>query len=200
MPAGFLLFIFSCGKKGQCIFPVVDPVIAGAATIKEGSYFVYADSVTEATDSLWVIRSRIDSFCDPARGNAAVNINYILSDKDNNTFSFTTGQGITGFFQSFGRVRYLHFPFVPGTTLGPQVPQDTLYDYELMRHYATLHLQGQDYADVYEIRSRRLSLNRQDTDYIYTYYSLNNGMVKYSTHYAGDSIRTRELKRSVIVR
>ena len=178
----------------------MDPVIGIAATVKEGSYFVYADSATQAQDSFRVIQYHNDSLCDDYRGNAAQYISYTMRNEHHFDLAFTTGHGITGFLEPFGRVQYLWFPFTPGSMLGPQVPQDSLYDYQLTKYHSALNLQGNTYKNVYEIRSRSISANKLDTNYVYTFYSAENGLVKYSTQYAHESRKTWELKSSHINR
>lgn len=201
-----IIHFFSCGeKKSSCVFHDIHPKLIRAASIKEGSYFVYRDSIAGTLDSFETYRYAIDSFCNTSTGASAWYVAYYIRNQSDFNIDFKSGmesgKSMAGYFEYFGPVRYLYFPFQVNTELGSIAPIDTLYSYQLINQYAIWTIRNQEYVDVYEIISRRLSADKTDTAYIHTFYSTESGLIKYrSRRNKNEDWKVWELERSNIIR
>ncbi len=185
--------------------PIADKQLTDAANIQTGSYFVYADSATGATDSFYCNKYNHNTVTEITSWHAWEDYeleNYDLESANGGymyyfarestlTVSFTLGSDT-------GSGYCLYTPFLQGQSSMP-VSQDrigTAYAYQ-----DSLAVNGLMYYSVYHYTNKSFSRSSSTPDTIYSgsYYSIPSGMIKYTVN-SKRGYHAWQLLRSHIVR
>lgn len=194
--------ITSC-KKGK-MYPVRSQQLVRAASIKVGSYFVYIDSSAGTTDSFWV--THYARYYPEVQDHKDKNeyIEYQMESSLGHSRSFSV-QGLengTEFMSgliyspvgSYGGIAgiVLSDPFI----LGERTQSGLTY--WNLDHVSSMQINGKNYTDVYVVKNRKVTAS-QDTLHSTTFYSPDEGLVKFSFK-TPVQYQVWELDRSSIVR
>lgn len=169
----FLFFLFSASCKKKEIRRIDSPLLREAITFKDGSYFVYRDSISGDIDSFWVdgfelYNSGVEHSLTIEKG---VYLMYHADSTKKFTFR-TDGEDFRGI--EFMRGKFVldnnnQWDFTSLTN--PHVSNDVLKCI-FLGHFETYAINGVNYPEVYVYASID-SLN-----YAQSYYSSTHGLVK----------------------
>jgi hypothetical protein len=199
--------LLSCNNRSIYNLPAE---IAEAAHIKNGSYFVYKDSITGALDSFTTVdyldelKLVTKSIFFSTKTEYYQEIIFSMLDTSQQKISFkanttqaTNCTAITLFITDKG----------VGTAMVDPMLYDSisLYEYasskafsRVINKYPIITIQQQVYNNVFEILTT--SYVNTDTQYVHTFFSTTSGLVKYRTRNNNDPWVVKELIRSEINR
>ena len=178
-----ILFIVSCAREKKYL--ITDNAVREAVNFREGSYFIYRDSMTGIEDSLWVNNY--------SEGFKPTNTNNYSSLQEIISYELFLKDSIVGQLRAFaldesknidskitGWVFYLFngsmaiSPFSKNIITQNRVSLNTSKDY-----FERYTIAGKVYSNVNKFETKQLHcLHCVDTFRIETYYSLNSGLVK----------------------
>jgi hypothetical protein len=201
-----IILAAACNQKKENpkpFHPIADQQLTDAANIQTGSYFVYADSASGATDSF---------YCNKYNHSTVTNITtwHTWEDYETESCNLQSANGsyinyyaqesslALGFVlgKDTGYGYCLYTPFLQGQSYMP-VSQDrigTAYAY-----HDSLSVSGRMYYSVYHYANKSFRRTTTDTVYSGSYYSIPSGMIKYTVK-SKKGYHAWELLRSHIVR
>lgn len=187
-----------------------------ALNTKEGSYFVYKNTLNGALDSFWVNYFSNDYNAAPNSKTAYESISYSMQDASYNTLSFdysnrfkynnceTMSLSIN---KEWFLIPVLMIPFNENTESLSTDSDSSKTGLQMRKLYSSLTINGRSLSDVYEVYAFNTELvnNIQDTVLlIHSFISMDAGLVKFTYRKKGSSSLfaqgTWEMERSKIVR
>lgn len=211
---GVMLTQNACRHKKIGLTFYVPLIFKKAATIKDGSYFIYKDSTDGILDSFYsesyhdVLfgQDGVTSYVDP---NSYEQITYSLVDTFDNNLHFEAyngGRGGSTFgFQFsgyiFGKGQAITLPFYNDSTYILRITSngDTMILSTIALH-PELIVGQHSYTQVYEQLNSYHFLNGASTSYMHTFYSVDSGLVKFRYKKDGEDWHVYELVKNKIIR
>jgi hypothetical protein len=193
--------LVSCEHKK--IYHYLQEPLLTAATLKQGSYFIYRDSISGAEDSVWVANFSNEYYgIDELEAKVEhyyQEIHIRLEDTSglfmNITYAVSGHPNIEAKMVKIGFSILAYMPFEINKNI-----QTDVYSGYLLQYYSTLQIRNKIYKHVYEIDNRLWSAGKTDTQYFHSFYSGDSGLVKFRTKFTGSDMEVWELVRSRIIR
>ena len=195
-------FLISCNREQkETVTHITNPQILNSVNFKVGTYFIYQDSITLKTDSIWVTNSFRNGYAqDPVNTIEIMGYNTINNDSIQGLVITTSsdelfnGSNIKGGFNLISPSLYrVNYDLNKNYQLG-----NGYYFYP--SYFDSILINGRYYYNVLEsCVALPFKPNNIDSIALRTYYSLTEGLIKYSIK-TDTSYRSWELLRSKIIR
>ena len=194
-----VIVLFASCKKEPKYYYFKDQRIRDALNIKQGSYFIYKDSVNGELDT--AIITRYSNYFVTKHDNGDNQFEYIAIGQENymtDKYSF----GATALPVAYDhinasigfdspQVEMLELPFVKGKTYIPYNGVVVIY----VNYYPSFTLNNNFYEDVYEVTTSYT----KEQFHFHSYFSLKSGLIKYTIQ-KENSYGSYELIDSKIIR
>jgi hypothetical protein len=213
-----LLYFVTAGCKKEELYQVSlkSTELRRANNIKQGSYYIYKNTLNGTIDSFWVYYFNNKYNATPHSKTAYESISYGIQDASNNTllfdystqFKYKNCETISlSINKEWFLIPVLMIPFNENTESISTDSDSSKTGLQMRNAYPSLIINGHPYADVYEVYAFKTQLvdNIQDTVLlIHSFISLETGLVKFTYHKKNSSSimaqGTWEIESSKIVR
>jgi hypothetical protein len=205
----FIISLSACSNRIKTTsVNIMNGDIVNSVSFQPGSYFVYVDSLTNVKDSMWVYEfnnhpSRVESnneYFDLQRLNYYLRTNSVYQRgqvitqalyPDEGKYIISGNIGLSSH-ASYYWTDYSQSPILYSSEIGEYAQFITLHD--------SLKIRGKYWPNVFQVYNISFygTENDKDTEQITTYYSLQNGLLKY-TQQTKDTFHVWEIESNKII-